>query len=112
MSDQNTRQREAFWKFAKQDCLDDPVPDGDNGGVFLHRASRHLKTTLHIGNGGVAWMSLAPYALTIRLNDKKWAAEIADFFEGEGWVEEREHWRDGSFWVYGLDLEPHVVKDA
>lgn len=104
--------RTAFWKYAKADCTEDPVPDGSNGGVFLHRASRTLKTALGLSNGAISWISLSPYALTIRVNNQNVAAKIATFFEDEGWVEERTHWRDGTYWVYILDLEPHVVKDA
>lgn len=100
-----------FWELAEQD-LSNPeniMHSEETGGAHIRSASRYLKKT--IPNLDVSWITLSAFALVVKLNQKNEAARLAKFFSGEGWVEERSHWREGPYHVYVLELRPQIVSE-
>jgi hypothetical protein len=100
-----------FWDLAYQDTLEDVIVEETLNALFLRNAARHLRRAAGV-DAYVQWVALHPFRLYVRIHLGQGpvaASKLAAFFNGEGWLEEISHWRDGVTPYYVLDVRPKIV---
>ena len=103
----NAKQK-GFFNLVKKGIQEEAIFDADNNGLYIRGdALRFLKQEAKANTG---WACITPFALFVEIQDRSQARNLAAFFSGEGWVEERQKW-NGITTVFVLDLHPGVIAE-